>query len=368
MDTTSFNAFKIFVYIDLGRPATWKLTPQDPYPLHLKSLPHCSMLSPSVHSQIVPSRDYRSNAPRLLGITDTYAVILSQYIIFQFATIDALKSCVPPEASDKMSYFLTDFLPSMSSDFVGKLRYITKQARLPTQPGYGLIGRKDEPVIPTFPSASNKQAESVSAYDLDTAITAHSLRSTDELPSTDGIPIHSSLILDAIQAFLEHDFRRTLLYSAISMETYCATALQDSYLQSLNATSPPPHLRISSFARPKGHTRSKDPIFAHLAEKSKTEFALLLHEIPLYLTRRSLLLDNEHLYQRARRLYTTRNRIVHRGVVTEEDTGLFAFTVSDASIGLQTALDVCRWFGMSEPYPLPTMHPDDIIHLRQAES
>lgn len=94
------------------------------------------------------------------------------------------------------------------------------------------------------------------------------------------------------------------------------------------------------------------------------DLSLLLHEIPLYLSGKSLLVDNEPLYQKAIRLYKTRNRIVHRGFVPAEDTNLFNFSFSDAKIGLQTALDVCYWFGMSEVYTLPG---GDHIELQRPE-
>lgn len=358
------NTKRCFVFIDLGRPALWKLNPEDLYPMYLKSLPDWCILSPFVHDKFVLSRDSFSNKPHLVGIGDDFAVIRSQYIIFLVPSINSLQSLAPARTSGRMSYFLTNFLPSMSSEFIRKLRYVTKQAELPSEPGYGYIIVPNEPEMPPFPSASKQYAGRISTYELETAITADSLLSADKLPSTDSIPIHNSLILDAIQALLEGDYRRTLLYAAISMETFSATALEDSYSQSLNMTPPPSHLRISKFTLPGGHTRKKDPVFAYLAERSKTDFAPLLHEMPLYLTGKSLLVDDEQLYQRARRLYKTRNRIVHSGLVTEEDTDLFTLTFSDAKIGLQTALDVCRWFGMLEHYPLPG---NGYIQLMQAK-
>jgi len=347
------NIKKCFVSIDLGHPAIWKVRPEDPNPLYLKSMPDWCILSPLVHHKLLFGRDSFSGKPQLVGIGEDFAVLRSQYIVFLVPSINVLQSLAPARTSDSMSYFLQDFLPSMSGEFVRKLRYVTKQAGLPSEPGYGFIVGPDEPSMPAFPSTSKGGNAIISTYELDTAITADSLLSADELPSTESISIHDSLILDAIQALLERDYRRTLLYAAIAMETYGSTVLEDSYSNSLNVNPPPPHLRISHFTLAGGHIKKKDPVFAYLAERSKTDFAPLLHEMPLYLSGKSLLVDNEQLYQKAKRLYKTRNRIVHRGVVPEEDTDLFSFSFSDAKIGLQTALDVCHWFGMSEHYPLP---------------
>ena len=40
-------------------------------------------------------------------------------------------------------------------------------------------------------------------------------------------PFHHSLLLDSIHAYREHDFRRSILFSAIAMETYATGALED---------------------------------------------------------------------------------------------------------------------------------------------
>ena len=358
------NTRKCFVFIDLGRQALWKAKPEDPNPIYLKSLPDWCILSPLVHPTLPIGGNTFSSIPEVVGIGEGFAILRSHLIVFLVPSINVLQSLAPARTPDSLSYFLQDFLPSFTGDFVRKLRYITKQAGLPSEPGYGFSVGPDEPQIPAFPTASKQGNVILSAYELDTAITADSLLSADGLPSTESISIYDSLILDSIQALLERDYRRTLLYSAIAMETYASTVLEDSYSNSLNVDPSPPHLRIANFTVAGGNTQKKDPVFAYLTERSRTDFALLLHEIPLYLSGKSLLVDNEPLYQKAIRLYKTRNRIVHRGFVPEEDTNLFNFIFSDAKIGLQTALDVCYWFGMSEVYTLPG---GDHIELQRPE-
>ncbi len=79
----------------------------------------------------------------------------------------------------------------------------------------------------------------------------------------------------------------------------------------------------------------------------------MLHEAPLYVLGRSLLVESESLYQQAIRLYRTRNQIVHRGEILDGPEDVFEFSRSDAIAGVQTALDVCGWFGLKEQYDLP---------------
>ena len=353
MRTKELNKYNCFVSIDLGRQAIWKQKPEDTNPIVLQYPSGWSILSPLTHRELFHRRDAYSSEPEIIGIGNGIAYLRSQYIVFHTPSVEILQSYAPAGTTDSLNYFLTDFLPVMSGDFVRKLRFITKQAGLPSEPGYGFMVGISEPPMSEFPVSGERGNTHISNYDVETAISAESLIATDRLPSTDSISISDSLILDSIQALLERDFRRTLLYAAIALETFISNVLGDSYLNSLKVEAHPTQLRITDFTVSKGNTVKKDPIFTFLDRSSRTNFALLLHEIPLYLLNKSLQLDDAHLYQSALRLYRTRNKIVHSGVIPEEDGELFASTFSDAKDGLQTMLNVCYWFGMTEIYHLP---------------
>jgi hypothetical protein len=70
---------------------------------------------------------------------------------------------------------------------------------------------------------------------------------------------------------------------------------------------------------------------------------------------KSLLVDLPDVYRQALMLYSTRNKIVHRGDVGEDDaTQCFSLTSGDAWTALRCVASVFRWFG--EP---PVAFPDN---------
>lgn len=150
-------------------------------------------------------------------------------------------------------------------------------------------------------------------------------------------------MLDALAALVEGDVRKTILYSAIAVEARATEVLDKAYEAAKLARAP--RHRIVDIAD-RGGQVSKDPIFDALPDKFRT----LLHERPLYLEGRSLLLENRTTYDRALKLYTTRSKLAHRGTHAEEDGECFPLTRDGAERALRAAIDTLRWFGDPGPY------------------
>ena len=203
-----------------------------------------------------------------------------------------------------------------------------------------------------------------SNYELETAITMDRVLEADKVRGS-ALPVVDSLLLDSIQALLDLDYRRALLFAAIAMEAHAATNLDEFYHGILESGQAPPHMHVVSFDLPGGSTQQKDPVYVSLAERARAEFAMLLHESPLYLFGRSILVEDQTVYQEARRLYRTRNQIVHRGEISDSGESSFGFSTADARAGIEAALAVCRWFGLSEHYALPG---SGHVELRLADS
>jgi hypothetical protein len=345
----------VIVYVDLSHAAAWKVFPEDPESVPLGSLPGWQVLNPLLHDAIfkTPSNWERSG-PRIVGVSDTYAVVRSPYLAFS-STDDALKSLFPGSGEAWLSRFFDQALPDISRSIARALRYVTKNARLPHEaPSFGMIAsHKKIDLVMQFPTPQPSRGAYTNTYELETAITLDRVVEADLIRDLQPPPVVNSLLMDSIQALIESDYRRALLFGAIAMETYAATALEESYQSLLEADLSPNNMRLVSHQLPGGQVQRKDPIYAYLAKRTRTEIRSLLHEVPLYLYGRSLLLDDEALYRRAIRLYKSRNEIVHRGEILEGPESAFAFSRPDADAGVQTALDVCQWFGLSEHYVLP---------------
>jgi predicted DNA-binding protein len=94
-------------------------------------------------------------------------------------------------------------------------------------------------------------------------------------------------------------------------------------------------------------------------------FSRLLHERPLYLMGKSLFSDHPETYRHALMLYTTRNKLGHRGELSEEDaTKSFSLNEKDARVALRCVADIFRWFGEA-PIKYPTQRMAQVLMVNQ---
>jgi hypothetical protein len=95
----------------------------------------------------------------------------------------------------------------------------------------------------------------------------------------------------------------------------------------------------------------KDPIWYVLRKREDAN--ALLHEGALYILGRSLLADNESLYQLMERLRATRNKIVHRGEPPEPYSNQYlSIDNHGSSDALNCANEVLKWLGVGNEYKL----------------
>jgi hypothetical protein len=108
-----------------------------------------------------------------------------------------------------------------------------------------------------------------------------------------------------------------------------------------------------------GATVKKDPVYDVLS--TGTNFSRLLHERPLYLMGKSLLSDHPETYRHALMLYTTRNKIGHRGELSEGDAAKsFSLNKEDAWIALRCVADIFHWFG-EVPIKFPNQRMAEVL-------
>jgi len=75
-----------------------------------------------------------------------------------------------------------------------------------------------------------------------------------------------------------------------------------------------------------------------------TDYKKLFHEIPLLVIKRSILLENEALFQNLIRVYKTRNMIVHcAGPLDETETERISLNEKGANEAFNIALDTFKW-------------------------
>src|SRR5258708_35957105 len=101
---------------------------------------------------------------------------------------------------------------------------------------------------------------------------------------------------------MENDYRRGMLFAGLSGETVATTKLEEAYNRLLQPGDPHETIRLVFFSRKK-ETIVKDPVYRFLSDREG--FTQLIHKLPLYLFRRSLLIDTKHLYLKPENTYRT---------------------------------------------------------------
>ena len=254
--------------------------------------------------------------------------------------------------------FLLDSAPtedprdtSILDDVLARLRRISRQASLPRKYVSVSPSRVDSTSFVAVDLSAALDTETarpakmmVNRYLYSSAITEAHLCALDE-PHSKTSEAYEDLLLDAIEALSEHNFRSAILYAAFAAEAAASAALVTAYEAMME--SRPSHIRVSSFAAGGGKVSTKDPVYEAL--KGRDEFKTLLHERPLYLLQRSLMSDDEGLYQSLAKLHRTRNTIVH----SVRRTDVFPLDEDMAIKCIESVRRLLAWFELPDGFILP---------------
>lgn len=158
------------------------------------------------------------------------------------------------------------------------------------------------------------------------------------------IPVHHALLGNALLALDRRIYRESILYSAMAMESLAASVIENEFMRAMAAGEP--FLNVVCVSG-----KTMDPVYGALMRG--TSFKSYLHERALYVLRRSMMLDNKNLYDRALGLYKARNKIVHRGDMDDgEQSKALALDHNGGVQAIDTATEVFHWFGVSPRYGL----------------
>jgi hypothetical protein len=163
--------------------------------------------------------------------------------------------------------------------------------------------------------------------------------------------ISDGLLVDSIHAFYRGDYRTAILYSAFAVESIANEVLEAEYerLKSVDSAKKE-HVRIVQIRVSRDVEQAKDPIYAALINGKG--LGRLLHEAPLYLLRRSMLIEQQDLYYRGVKLYSTRNKIVH-GQEAWVKGDVLPLDYAGAFEAIETAVLMFKWFGAGAGFVFP---------------
>jgi hypothetical protein len=244
---------------------------------------------------------------------------------------------------------------TIAGQMLTRLRHLSGQAKAPQVRHLAILALDDIESIPALeidrgiPGTRGK----VSRYLYGTSITCEHIetacRTKDAEPE-----IFETLLLDAVSAYWANDFRTSILYAAMSMEVALGATIDAEYERVTAGLAVDPRVRVIRLPIAGGGFAVKDPIYERL--KENTHFPVKLHELPLYILGKSLLVDDQTLHLHAKTLYTTRNTLVHSGVV--EDTAsanVLSLGPDGAFKALDTAQKVLRWLNINTAVQLPVL-------------
>lgn len=322
-------------FFSLAGQIAWKLSPQDPPLFALPSLADWSLVNPLLYPQL----------PILHAPTEP-ATHVSDGEHLWFTSEIVLASAAKSAENDR------DGLRRFVGELLVRLRHVSGQATMPgpdSLMGWG-FDEVDELPAPAFNTWSGKFR--FQNYIVTTAISAERIRAAAALGPDFSPPTHEVLLLDAIVAYRDKDYRKAILYTAISIEVAFGSVIEDAYNRIL-ASQADDRFRVVELPQSNGTVR-KDPVYERLQNRSRSDFSVFLHELSLYVLRRSLLVENQALYADAKRLYSTRNQLVHSGGLAEtESVPPYPLDERGAMAALRTAVALFSWLGIRNDFPSP---------------
>jgi hypothetical protein len=304
------------VRIALAAGVRWNIKRNDSKSIPLRFLEGAVLVNPLVTVQV-------GKDPLVVSLGDDEWHVITDGITFVLP--DELES---------------DGLPDRLGPFIRALRVASRQAslldRVVTSFSYS-ISRLPSRVelAPHF-----SLGKLFGSYRIKTALTFDVVRKVARQTVLADYQLYDEILLDAINAHESGDYRQAILYAAIAMESLASNVLEQKYLDVLGKSKPPSHVNVLTSCSSDGQVR-KDPIYRELSRSGS--FTRLLHEAPLYLLRRSMLDEDQALYQSCSRLYGQRNRLGHGKARKPEDISLDNAGSLEA---LTIAIDAFRWFGI----------------------
>jgi hypothetical protein len=245
-----------------------------------------------------------------------------------------------------------DLIPVIS-ELLARLRHVSGQATLPRGDSFVAGGNIEILELPSLVAEKSPPAPPfyVQKYLWVSAVTAERIGAAAAIGPKFIPHTHEVLFLDAIAAHRSNDHRRAILYAAISAEVALGNVIDEAYNQMLAAQNDE-RFRAIELPQAAGTTVRKDPVYEKL--RNRADFNVLLHELSLYVLRRSLLADDQRLYAEAKSLYSTRNQVVHSGGLAEGDSNPpYPLDARGAMAALKTAVGLFSWLGIRDDFPLP---------------
>jgi hypothetical protein len=313
--------FAMLILVLFGRDSTWIVRQDDPSELAIGAMPGWALVNPLRRHHAASWR-----TPQLCASDGTRSLISAHSMIFRSP---------PVESARGLEQILL---------FLRWLRFTTGQSTL----GIDVLAvqsiEESEFGDAMDPFPSEDQSWGVLRHIELTAIDVTAISSPVANCSSLAVPVYAEILLDAIQADLSGDHIKATLYAAIAVESMAKTCLREALLVAQEVA--PAQFRAEIDPRAVSSQQQIDPVYKALEKRSNHDFRTLLHELPIYVLRKSLLREQPALYDKLTTLRKQRNALAHGGETPREGPAAYAL----AKAALATAIDAFSWFGARGKY------------------
>ena len=310
-----------------GGNINWRVRTDSPKIIRFKSNKEVALVNPMYYH----SKKWQgqiANLQRFINVNDEYHIVTKGLIFKKYV-----------EEIDPMKFI--EFL----RELIYHVRIISKQAALNPNNFFHAYSVFEIDDLEKNAEVQETEGMMIRGDYYSTMVTWEMIKEADNrMRKNYQTPIYIEILTDAYNGLINHEYRKTILYSSIAIESMLAIKLDEDYEKIIKKGKKTAY-RISKFTTANGEVL-KDPIYQRL--KEKTNFSFLLHERPLYIWKRSVLLENENLYNAAKQLYSTRNKIVHWGEPDSTISNLLKIDDEGANQAFSIARKLFKWAGVDE--------------------
>lgn len=341
--------------LNFGGKAHWKLALDSPLLYEIPSSPGVQFISPLLFAQIEKHMDAKPvpSEEHLDGFVGKLMILETELIAFKVD--EAFVERYKPRNVSRFASFLSQEEPPLigtATTLLGALRHFSAQVSLPISSDdlnfWEWLNLDDLPTLKERAPSHWRRAKAKSI--IATAITREQIQAACACGPEFRAPVYDGVFLDAVRAHLSHDYRASILYSAIALESAAALVL-DHKFETVIKPSGAKEWRVISRQIGVGDAVRKDPIWELLRRRGDANS--LLHEGALYVLGKSLLVEDEALFQRVQCVRATRNKIVHEGEPPDSPSNQYLPLDSSGSSDALNCVDaVYRWLGIGRKYCL----------------
>ena len=313
----------IFIKIALESKIHFRINNDDPIEIRLKSFENNSLVNPMYTGDV--------NTTLVFEFKEDF-LVETDYLLF------------------KINHYKSDYPQVEFGDYYPKLlrylRWVTQNTKINYFETFRL-GSVEEIQVKRI----DVNRKLISSQLLNMNILGHLIRVKDIVTADQylkdcyEIKMYEEILLDAKEGMISNDYRKTIMYCTIAVESALRYELEKNHNLNINTDLGRRYI-IVNYNTAKGiHT--KDEIYHML--KKKNSFDTLLHEMPLYVMNRSVKLEDKELYDSLKILYSTRNKLVHEGKVPV-DKNYLTINVTGAILAYRFAIRAFNWLGINR-YP-----------------